>query len=247
MGHAEIRLMFPIRFQDVRFAPAGRPVLAGVDLELSGEGISVILGANGAGKTVLLSMLAGLRQPDGGCLVWGEETRPTGRVATVFQQPMVLRASVLINAALGLKPLGLPRAEAGRRVRRVLERVGLGHRANDAARLLSGGERQRLALARAWAVQPRLLLLDEPTAALDPTATETVEAIVREIRTDGAKVLMTTHNLGQAMRLADDIIFMDRGRVREHAPASRFFARPRSVEARLFIQGELPWRHTFDN
>jgi tungstate transport system ATP-binding protein len=239
--------MFPIRFHDVRFTPAGRAVLAGVDLELSGEGISVIVGANGAGKTVLLSMLAGLRRPDGGRLAWGDGDAPTGRVATVFQQPMLLRASVLVNAGLGLRPLGLPRAEAEARVRRVLERVGLGHRAGEAARLLSGGERQRLALARAWAVQPRLLLLDEPTAALDPTATETVEAIVREIRTDGAKVLMTTHNLGQAMRLADDIVFMDRGRVREHAPASRFFARPRSEEARLFIQGELPWRHTFED
>ena len=239
--------MFPIRFIDVRFTPNGRPVLAGVDLELSGEGISIVIGANGAGKTVLLSILAGLRRPDGGSLRWGEGDAPTGRVATVFQQPMLLRASVLFNAALGLRPLGLARAEAERRTLKVLERVGLGHRADDAARLLSGGERQRLALARAWAVQPRLLLLDEPTAALDPSATEAVEGIVREIRTDGAKVLMTTHNLGQAMRLADDIVFMDRGRVREHSPAGRFFARPRSEEARLFIQGELPWRHAFDD
>ncbi len=119
------------------------------------------------------------------------------------------------------------------------------HRARDSARHLSGGERQRLALARAWAVRPRLLLLDEPTAALDPTATEAVESIVREIRTDGAKVLMTTHNLGQAMRLADDIVFIEAGRVREHSPSARFFSRPLSQEARLFIRGELPWRIAF--
>ena len=108
----------------------------------------------------------------------------------------------------------------------MLERVGLAHRARDSARHLSGGERQRLALARAWAVRPRLLLLDEPTAALDPTATEAVERIVREIRTEGAKVLMTTHNLGQAMRLADDIVFIEAGRVREHSPRPASFPGP---------------------
>lgn len=128
-----------------------------------------------------------------------------------------------------------------------LERVGLAHRAGDSARLLSGGERQRLALARAWAMQPTLLLLDEPTAALDPSAIETVERIVREIRTEGTRILMTTHNLGQAMRIADDVVFLAGGRVIERAPASRFFARPQSNEARLFIQGELPWRIAFDD
>jgi tungstate transport system ATP-binding protein len=159
---------------------------------------------------------------------------------------MLLRSSVAANTALGLKALRLGRSERHTRVQEVLERVGLTHRARDSARLLSGGERQRLALARAWAIRPRLLLLDEPTAALDPTATDAVEQLVREIRTDGARILMTTHNLGQAMRMADDIIFIDAGRVREHTPSGRFFARPRSDEARLFIQGELPWRISFD-
>ncbi len=239
--------MFPLRLTDVRFSPNGRPVLAGVDLEVSGEGITVIIGPNGAGKTILLSMVAGLRQPDGGSLSWAGEAHPRGRVATVFQHPVLLRASVFANAALGLKPLGLGRAEMRRRTHRMLERVGLAHRAADAARQLSGGERQRLALARAWAVQPRLLLLDEPTAALDPSGTEAVEAIIREIRTDGAKLLMTTHNLGQAMRLADDVVLITNGRVREHAPTRRFFSRPQSLEAKLFIKGELPWHISFEN
>ena len=240
-------MMFPLRLDDVHFTPGGRPVLAGVDLELEGEGISIVIGPNGAGKTVLLSMLAGLRQPDGGRLSWAGRAVPQGRIASVFQHPVLLRASVFANAALGLKPLRLGRVETRRRTQRVLERVGLAHRAADAARLLSGGERQRLALARAWAVQPRLLLLDEPTASLDPSATEAVENIVREIRTEGTKLLMTTHNLGQAMRLADDIVLMTAGRVREHAAAKRFFSKPQSDEARLFIQGELPWRITFND
>ncbi len=238
--------MFPILLQDLRFTPNGRPVLAGIDLELGGEGISVVLGPNGAGKSVLLRMLAGLERPDGGRIAWNGAGLPERAIAMLFQQPMLLRASVADNAALGLKPLQLTRDEVRRRVARVLERVGLAHRARDSARHLSGGERQRLALARAWAVQPRLLLLDEPTAALDPTATETVEALIREIRTDGARIVMTTHNLGQAMRISDDIVFIEAGRVREHTPSARFFSRPSSPEARLFIQGELPWRISFD-
>lgn len=238
--------MFPIRLDDLRFTPNGRTVLAGIDLTLGGEGISVILGPNGAGKSVLLRMLAGLERHDGGTIAWNGGDLPRSAIAMVFQQPMLLRASVADNTALGLKPLKLSREEIRRRVDAVLERVGLAHRAGDSARHLSGGERQRLALARAWAVKPRLLLLDEPTAALDPTATEAVEALIREIRTDGARIVMTTHNLGQAMRISDDIVFIEAGRVREHTPSARFFSRPRSHEARLFIQGELPWRMSFD-
>lgn len=238
--------MFPIRLKDIRYTPGGRPVLAGVDLELDGEGITVLLGPNGAGKTLLLGILAGLRQAHGGSIAWGAVSRPTAQIATVFQHPMVLRASVFTNVAIALKPFKRPGAEVRQRTYQVLERVGLSHRADDAARMLSGGERQRLALARAWLVRPRLLLLDEPTAALDPSATEAVEAIVREIRTDGAKVVMTSHNLAQVMRLSDDIVFLDAGRVREHAPTNHFFARPQSAEAKLFIQGELPWRIAFN-
>ena len=239
--------MFPLRLAGLSFVPDGRTVLAGVDLELSGEGISVILGPNGAGKTVLLRLLAGLLAPAGGSIDWGGAAHPGGRLAMVFQQPMLLRLSVFTNVEFALRAQGLDGATRRARTGEVLARVGLAHRARDCARLLSGGERQRLALARAWAMRPRLLLLDEPTASLDPTATEQVESIIREIRTDGAKVLMTTHNLGQATRLADDIIFLADGRVQEHESAPRFFARPQSPAARAFLQGELPWRLAFDH
>ncbi len=237
--------MFPIRLDQVRFEPSGRRVLAGVDLTLSGEGITVLLGPNGSGKSVLMRIVAGLESPDGGRIDWGGATAPDASVAMVFQSPMVIRASVATNVALGLRALRLERENLARRVDTVLERVGLAHRRDDSARLLSGGEIQRLALARAWAARPRLLLLDEPTASLDPTATEAVERIVREIRTDGTKIFLCTHNLAQAMRIADDIVFIAAGRIGEHAPAARFFARPQSDEARLFIQAELPWRIAF--
>jgi len=238
--------MFPLRIAGLRFAPEGRAVLNGVDLELSGEGISVILGPNGAGKTVLLRLLAGLLPADGGSVDWGGAASPDGRLAMVFQQPMLLRMSVFTNVEFALRPQALSAPERRARTLAVLERVGLANRARDCARLLSGGERQRLALARAWAMRPRLLLLDEPTASLDPSATEQVERIVREIRTEGAKVLMTTHNLGQATRLADDIVFLADGRVQEHESAQRFFAHPQSPAARAYLQGELPWRIAFD-
>ena len=239
--------IFPLSIHDLRFAPDGREVLAGVDLELGEEGITLVLGPNGAGKSVLLRTICGLLEPSAGRMAWGGvgSARPQQGVMMVFQRPMMLRMSVLDNVALGLKPLGVAGAERRRRGVEMLERVGLADRAGDSARQLSGGEQQRLALARAWLTKPRLLLLDEPTASLDPSASAAVERIIREIRTDGTRILMVTHNLGQATRLGDDIVFMAGGRVCEHTPVRAFFARPRSEEARLFIQGELPWRMRF--
>lgn len=235
--------MFPLNIRNLQFRPRGRTVLDGVDLTIGGEGITVILGPNGAGKSVLLRILSGLVTADAGDIDWTGGAAE--RIAMVFQQPMLLRASVLANVAMALLPLGLGRGERNARAREVLERVGLADRAADHARLLSGGERQRLALARAWVRQPRLLLLDEPTASLDPSGVEAIERIIRQIRTDGAKVLMTTHNLAQANRLADDVVFLAAGRVREHTPVQRFFATPTSPEARQFIKGELPWSIAF--
>jgi tungstate transport system ATP-binding protein len=246
MGHEAVRLMFPIHLEKACFTPGGRPVLADIDLEIDADGITVVLGPNGAGKTLLLRMLAGLQVPHAGRIAWNGAATPPAGIAMVFQHPILMRTSVFANGALGLIPLGLSRAQTRRRTERVLARVGLADRAADSARLLSGGERQRLALARAWAMEPTLLLLDEPTAALDPTATEAVEQIVREMRTEGVRIIMTTHNLGQALRISDDIIFVAGGYIRERAPAARFFSRPESAEARLFIQKELPWRIPFD-
>lgn len=240
--------LFPLRIRGLSVQPGGnggRAVLDGLDLELGADGITVVLGPNGAGKSVLLRTLCGLVAPVAGAIDWGGGPPPQGGVAMVFQHPMLLRASVLTNVAVALKPRGVPRAQREAAARAVLARVGLGARSADGARHLSGGERQRLALARAWITRPRLLLLDEPTASLDPSASAEVERIIREIRTDGTRILMVTHNLGQATRLADDVVFMSAGRVWEHAPVRRFFTRPESAEARLFIQGELPWQMRF--
>jgi tungstate transport system ATP-binding protein len=238
-------MMFPLRIDGLAYRPGGTPVLDGIDLVLGAEGISVVLGANGAGKSVLLRSLCGLLRPDAGRIDWGGQTQPDGHIAMVFQQPMVLRASLADNVAVALKPLGLSVAQRRQRALAALDRVGLAGRAGEAARRLSGGEKQRLALARAWVREPALLLLDEPTASLDPSATDAVERIIREIRTEGTRILMTTHNLAQASRLADEIIFIAGGRVREHTAAARFFSRPASAEAQHFIKGELPWSFAF--
>jgi tungstate transport system ATP-binding protein len=159
----------------------------------------------------------------------------------VFQRPVMLRRSALDNVAYALKLAGVGPPERARRAWAALERVGLAALAARPARVLSGGEQQRLALARAWALVPEVLFLDEPTASLDPTSTREVEAIIAAIHAAGTKIIMTTHNLGQARRLGDEILFLDQGRLLERAPVQQFFSQPRTAQADAFIKGELPW------
>jgi tungstate transport system ATP-binding protein len=159
----------------------------------------------------------------------------------VFQRPVMLRRAARANVTYGLKLAGVPKTERDERARDVLDAVGLKSVADRPARVLSGGEQQKLALARAWALDPEVLFLDEPTANLDPGATREVERIVDQIHASGTKIVMTTHNLGQARRLADEVLFMSAGRLADHAPVERFFAQPSTGEAAAFIKGELPW------
>jgi tungstate transport system ATP-binding protein len=159
----------------------------------------------------------------------------------VFQRPVMLRRSALANVAYALKAAHVARRERARRAAEALEHVGLADLAEHPARVLSGGEQQRLALARAWALRPDVLFLDEPTANLDPSATKEVESIITAIHATGAKIVMSTHNLGQARRLGDEVLFLHQGRLVERAPVETFFKRPASAEAAAFIKGELPW------
>jgi tungstate transport system ATP-binding protein len=158
----------------------------------------------------------------------------------VFQRPVMLRTTALANVIYGLKLRGCAGQECVRRARESLARVGLEHLAQRPARLLSGGEQQRVALARAWALEPELLILDEPTASLDPASSREVERIINEIAASGARILMTTHNLGQARRLAEEIVFIDRGRIAEQTPVAEFFKLPRTNAAQDFLQEEMP-------
>jgi tungstate transport system ATP-binding protein len=234
----------PLRAEGVCYAAGGVPILRGVSFALEAGPPALIIGPNGAGKSVLLRLLHGLLPPTAGAVRWAGESRGGGRMprdAMVFQRPVMLRRSALANAAYPLKLAGLPRAERLSRARAALGRVGLDGLADRPARRLSGGEQQRLALARASALDPEVLFLDEPCASLDPAATRAVEAIVADIATRGTKVVMTTQDLGQARRLAGEVLFLHRGRLLDHAPATAFFAGPKAPEAAAFLRGELVW------
>lgn len=233
--------IFPLEVRGLAVRLGSHDALRGIDLDFDGTRRVVVLGANGAGKSVLLRALHGLVKPSAGTIRWaGASSRPRSQ-AMVFQRPVLLRRSALANIEYALAVNGIdgPRREA--RARKALEHVGLAHLASRQARVLSGGEQQRLALARAWALEPRLLFLDEPTSSLDPAAAADIERIAGDIHASGTAVVMTTHNLGLARRFAHDIVFLHDGRLTECTPADRFFTAPSSAEAARFLQGELPW------
>ncbi len=233
--------MLPLALEEVSFSAGARTIIDRITCEIAAGPRTLILGPNGAGKSVLMRICHGLLAPTSGRVLWRRSVgRGGGGQAMVFQRPVMLRRSALGNVEYGLAVAGVSRKERGLRARDVVEAVGLEARAQQPARLLSGGEQQKLALARAWALGPEVLFLDEPTANLDPAATREIETIIGQIRASGTKIVMTTHNLGQARRLADEILFLSGGRLVERAAVERFFARPASPEAAAFIRGELP-------
>jgi tungstate transport system ATP-binding protein len=226
----------PLALDRVRFAAGGVAILHDVSCTLAAGPPAIVLGPNGAGKSVLLRLCHGLLTPTAGSVRAGNRAASTERTAMVFQRPVMLRRSALANVAY---PLDLPRGAAKQKASALLDRVGLAHLAGRPARRLSGGEQQRVALARAWALDPEILFLDEPTASLDPAATRAVEEIVLEIAAASVKIIMATHDLGQARRLAGEVVFLHAGRLVEHASAARFFDRPQSSDAARFLRGEL--------
>jgi tungstate transport system ATP-binding protein len=228
--------------RDLTVVLGGYPALDGLNLRLEPGLRTVVLGPNGAGKSVLLRTLHGLIAPAAGTVAWGPRSdgRPA-RQAMVFQRPVMLRRSALANIEYALDVNGVTGAARATRARAALVKVGLEAIARRSARVLSGGEQQRLALARAWALEPEILFLDEPTASLDPGAAAEVERVVGTIAGNGTRIVMTTHNLGLARRLADEIVFIHAGRATERTAVDRFFKQPASEEARQFLKGELPW------
>lgn len=230
--------MLPLILEDVSFSAGGRDIIHAVSGEIAAGTRSVILGPNGAGKSVLMRLCHGLLTPTRGRVRWQENT--PRRQAMVFQRPVLLRRSALANVVYALKLAGHDAADSARRAQQALDAVGLLSLAQRPARVLSGGEQQRLALARAWALQPEVLFLDEPTANLDPQATRNIEGIISAIHAGGTKIIMTTHSLGQARRLGDEILFLSEGRLVERSNADDFFKQPRSPAAAAFLRAELP-------
>jgi tungstate transport system ATP-binding protein len=234
--------ILPAHARGLVFEAGGRRLIDGLDLTLRLGVRTVVMGPNGAGKSLLLRLLHGLLEPSAGAILWGG--RPPGhavrlRQAMVFQRPVLLRRSALANITHALRARGLPRPERHARAGAMLVAAGLGALARTPARLLSGGEQQRLAMARALSLGPEVLFLDEPTANLDPASTLAIEQLIQRAHDDGAKIVLVTHDVGQARRLADEVVFLHRGRVEEQSPAARFFDAPASAAARAFLEGQL--------
>ena len=215
-----------IRFDDVTVAAGSVTLLDRLSLAIEPGPPTVLIGPNGAGKTTLLRLAMGLLAPTAGSV-----TRTDERRAIVFQRPTMLRRSAAANIRYA--------SAGGDRTRELLALVGLEHAADRPARRLSAGEQQRLALARALARDPTILFLDEPTASLDPGSTKAVEDVIRTVSERGIKIVMSTHDLGEARRLAGEVVLLHRGRLVETGAASKFFDAPRTEEARRFIAGEL--------
>jgi tungstate transport system ATP-binding protein len=233
--------LLELRGAGVRFGAV--QALDGVSLTLHRGDCVAVVGPNGAGKTTLLRLLHGLVAPSAGVRTAHGHGGRAPVVAMLFQRPFLLRLSVRRNVLVSLWLRGVPRRERAARCQRALERVGLATLAERPALALSGGQQQRLALARAWALQPDVLFLDEPTASLDPSAKREVEAAIESLACDGVTVVMSTHNLGQAKRLCARVLYVEQGRVAADEPVERFFDPERPPPAAAtFLKGELPWQ-----
>lgn len=217
------------------FSANNRQLINIAELRLSANGVSVIMGPNGAGKSLFLRLIHGLIAPTSGLITWGGHALDEAcrqRQSMVFQRPVLLRRSVAANL-----DFVLPKAKTERNA--WLDRIGLRDQAHQPARQLSGGEQQRLAMARALATHPDILLLDEPTASLDPASAMMIEGLIATAAGNGTKIVLVTHGIDQAKRLADDVVFMSTGRVTEQADVHSFFAIPQSAEANAYLNGEL--------
>jgi len=235
------RLM-PLELRGLSLEARGRRLIDSVDLKVQDPGITVIMGPNGAGKSLLLRLMHGLIEPTEGAILWAS-TLMNGQIrrrqAMVFQKPVLLRRTAAANITHALSLRGVGRSERGSRAFQALQLAGLERRAFTPARVLSGGEQQRLCLARALSLDPDILFLDEPTASLDPSSTLAIERLLIDAQHRGIKVIVVTHDVGQARRLAQDVVFLHHGRLIEYQSASRFFEEPESDVARYFMAGGL--------
>ena len=230
-------LLLGLQQASVRFGAV--QALQGVSLDLHrGERLALV-GANGSGKSTLLRLLHGLLRPESRQVYAIDGREPV--IAMLFQRPFMLDLSVRRNVLLSLWLRGVPREQRAERCDRALQRVGLLAHARQAARTLSGGQQQRLAFARAWALAPDILLLDEPTASLDPSAKREVEALMEQLAQDGVTLVFSTHNLGQAKRLSTRVLYLEAGRLVVDRPTEPFFNQALPPEAAQFLKGELPW------
>lgn len=235
-----VNKLFPLNLHQACVAKKGKPLIGPVNLTLQATGCTLLLGPNGAGKTTLLRLISGLERLSSGHLNWAcNQHTARERMGFVSQQPIMMHRSVMGNLTY---PLRLRRAKpkaARAQAEQAAEEIGLTNALSRPALSLSGGEQQKLALARALITTPALLLLDEPSASLDGRATREIEHMISRAITAGTRVLMSSHDLGQARRLADDVVFLVGGRVIQHSAAPSFFEKPGSRQARAYLKGDI--------
>ena len=234
--------LFPLRVRQLVYSVGKQRLIAGIDLTIEQGPRTVIMGPNGAGKSLLLRLLHGLLTPSAGVICWGEAQAGDlvrHRQALVFQRPVLLRRSVGANLRFVLKLRQYARAEREERLRHILELASLSHLVDRPARVLSNGEQQRVAIARALVLEPEVLLLDEPTVSLDPVSGLAIEELMLAAHARGTKIILVTHDIGQARRLADEVVFLSQGRVAEHSSALRFFQQPSSEEAQTYGESRI--------
>ncbi|MEP3300006.1 MAG: ATP-binding cassette domain-containing protein [Pseudoruegeria sp.] len=232
--------MFPLTLENATVRQRGKILVGPVNLVLDGPGVTIVIGPNGAGKTTFLRMLHGIAKQRSGTLKWAcPEKVARARQAFVFQHPIMLRRSVLGNLIYPLCVSGVARKDAVKRAVEAADNVGLGTMLHRAAPQLSGGERQKLALARALISKPDVVFLDEPCASLDGCAIREIEAILRDAVAAGTRLIMSTHDLGQARRLATEVLFLFKGKVHEHSQAQIFFTHPQTLQADAFLKGDI--------
>lgn len=232
--------LFPVTLQGATLRRAGRTLIGPVDLELQAKGVTIVIGPNGAGKTSLLRMMHGIARLGAGSIRWAcPSAQARTHQAFVFQHAIMMRRSVQGNLAYPLRLAGHSRANANARAAQAAQQVGLGDMLDRPAPYLSGGERQKLALARALITQPELLFLDEPCASLDGRATREIEEILTRAAAAGTRLIMSTHDMGQARRLATEVLFLLNGNIHEHSPADAFFGGTPSPQAQSFLKGDI--------
>lgn len=232
--------ILPLELSGVVAKVRGKQLLGPVDLTIGATGLTVVMGPNGAGKTTLLRVMHGLQRITAGTLTWSaEKTVARQKQAFVFQSPIMMRRRVIDSIAYPLILHGVDKRSARIRAKEWAIRVGLGHVLQEGAPMISGGEKQKLAVARALINTPEILFLDEPCANLDGRSTREIEAVLKQAELAGTRIVMATHNLGQARRLASDVIFVHGGKILEITPANTFFDSPQTPQAKAFIQGDI--------
>lgn len=233
-------ILMPIIVQKLNYEKGKRKLLTNISCEIKSKGMTIILGPNGAGKTLFLKCLHGLIENSYSDITFAKmylNKSIRKQQSMVFQAPILLRRNVLKNITFAAKQRN--KILNKEKILKVLKRVDLLHLINQNALFLSGGEKQRLSLARAIITSPKVLFLDEATSNLDPYSVQIIEKIIKEVSKQGTKVIAVTHDLLQAKRLSDDIIFMNKGNMCEHTDAKIFFSKPKSREGKLFIAGKL--------